>query len=77
MRSYDFWPIDNWLITIWYIIKDLLIPLDLIYYLWFFVITLSITTIYNIVQIRWVFIFCQRCHRSQARKFVIAKPSGL
>ncbi len=51
---------------IWLITKD--VP----------VINLNIKTVYNDVQKSCVFTFNQRCHsRSQARKLVIARPSGM
>jgi len=43
----------------------------------FLTIKLFIATIYNDVQIRWVFTFYQSCHGSQVRKLVFARPSGL
>ncbi len=51
-------------------------------YIWFLnnlflTIKLFIATIYNDVQIRWVFTFYQSCHGSQVRKLVFARPSGL
>jgi hypothetical protein len=40
-------------------------------------ISLNITIVYNDVQIRRVFTFYQKCDRSQARKLVFARLSGL